>query len=74
MPEIRLMACVAFLMEGMEKNVDLLSMSPEFTPVFSIQGGKTVWWVSFGLGLWPSVGCQGNSRFLCIQHKLKTSP
>lgn len=45
------MACVAFLMEGMEKNIDLLLMSPTFTPFFSIQGGKTIWWVSFGLSL-----------------------
>lgn len=68
------MACVVFLMEGMEKNVDLLLMSPTFTPLFSIQGGKTVWWVSFGLSLWSSVGCQGNCRLLCIEHKHRTSP
>lgn len=69
------MACVAFLMEDMEKNVDLLLMSPTLhTPFSSIQGGKTVLWVSFDLGLWSSVGFQGNCSFLCIEHKLRTSP
>lgn len=68
------MTCIAFLMEGIDKNVDLLLMSHKFAPVFSIRGGETVWWVSFGLGLWFSVGCQGNCRFHCIEHKLRTSP